>query len=90
MKNVIDLMEKFVKGLDKDVIKLLKQNYAPHSLMDMFKLSKNYRDTFDNYIIDMRSLICNEEKNFMKCLALEKKFDELLASPEFVTYRNTL
>ena len=90
MKNVIDLMEKFVKGLDKDVIKLLKQNYAPHSLMDMFKLSKNYRGTFDNYIIDMRSLVCNEEKNFMKCLALEKKFDELLASPEFVTYRNTL
>lgn len=90
VKNVVDLMEKFVKTLDKDVIKLLKTNYAPHALLDLFKLSKNYRETFDNYMTDMRSLVCNEEKNFMKCLALEKKFDELFASPEFVSYRNTL
>ena len=91
IKNVIDVTEKFIKdNLDAKTIKVLKGAFRPASVMDVFKLSKNYRATFDNYMTDFKSLVCNEETNFIKALNVSKKFDELLASPEFQVYKNTL
>ena len=91
IKNVIGVTEKFIKdSLDAKTIKVLKGAFRPASVMDVFKLSKNYRATFDNYMTDFKSLVCNEETNFIKALNVSKKFDELLASPEFQVYKNTL
>ena len=91
VKNVIGVTEKFIKdNLDAKTIKVLKGAFRPASVMDVFKLSKNYRATFDNYMADFKSLVCNEETNFIKALNVSKKFDELLASPEFQVYKNTL
>lgn len=91
IKNVIGVTEKFIKdNLDAKTIKVLKGAFRPASVMDVFKLSKNYRTTFDNYMTDFKSLVCNEETNFIKALNVSKKFDELLASPEFQVYKNTL
>lgn len=91
IKNVIGVAEKFIKdNLDAKTIKVLKGAFRPASVMDVFKLSKNYRATFDNYMTDFKSLVCNEETNFIKALNVSKKFDELLASPEFQVYKNTL
>lgn len=91
IKNVIGVTEKFIKdNLDAKTIKVLKGAFRPASVMDVFKLSKNYRATFDNYMADFKSLVCNEETNFIKALSVSKKFDELLASPEFQVYKNTL
>lgn len=91
VKNVIGVTEKFIKdNLDTKTIKVLKGAFRPASVMDVFKLSKNYRATFDNYMADFKSLVCNEETNFIKALNVSKKFDELLASPEFQVYKNTL
>ena len=91
IKNVIGVTEKFIKdNLDAKTIKVLKGAFRPASVMDVFKLCKNYRATFDNYMTDFKSLVCNEETNFIKALNVSKKFDELLASPEFQVYKNTL
>ena len=91
IKNVIGVTEKFIKdNLDAKTIKVLKGAFRPASVMDVFKLSKNYRTTFDNYMADFKSLVCNEETNFIKALNVSKKFDELLASPEYQVYKNTL
>lgn len=91
IKNVIGVTEKFIKdNLDAKTIKVLNGAFRPASVMDVFKLSKNYRATFDNYMTDFKSLVCNEETNFIKALNVSKKFDELLASPEFQVYKNTL
>lgn len=91
IKNVIGVTEKFIKdNLDAKTIKVLKGAFRPASVMDVFKLSKNYRATFDNYMTDFKSLVCNEETNFIKALNVSKKFDELLSSPEFQVYKNTL
>lgn len=91
IKNVIGVTEKFIKdNLDAKTIKVLKGAFRPASVMDVFKLSKNYRATFDNYMTDIKSLVCNEETNFIKALNVSKKFDELLASPEYQVYKNTL
>ena len=91
IKNVIGVTEKFIKdNLDAKTIKVLRGAFRPASVMDVFKLSKNYRATFDNYMTDFKSLVCNEETNFIKALNVSKKFDELLASPEFQVYKNTL
>ena len=91
IKNVIGVTEKFIKdNLDAKTIKVLKGAFRPASVMDVFKLSKNYRATFDNYMADFKSLVCNEETNFIKALNVSKKFDELLASPEYQVYKNTL
>lgn len=91
IKNVIGVTEKFIKdNLDAKTIKVLKGAFRPASVMDVFKLSKNYRATFDNYMADIKSLVCNEETNFIKALNVSKKFDELLSSPEYQVYKNTL
>jgi hypothetical protein len=91
IKNVIGVTEKFIKdNLDANTIKVLKNAYRPASVMDVFKLSKNYKATFDNYMADLKSIVCNEETNFMKAINISKKFDELLSSPEYQLYKNTL
>lgn len=91
IKNVISVTEKFIKdNLDPKTIKVLKGQFRPASVMDVFKLSKNYKATFDNYFADFKTVISNEETNFTKCLLLDKKFDELFNSPEYQLYRNTL
>lgn len=90
IKNVVDVTEKFIKALNKDTIKFLKNQCSPAAVMEMFKLSKNYRNTFDDYLVLFHDVICNEEKNFMKCLELDKKLAELYSSPEYQAYRNTL
>ena len=91
VKNVIGVTEKFIKdNLDAKTIKVLKGAFRPASVMDVFKLSKNYKATFDNYMTDFKSHVCNEETNFIKALNVSKKFDELLASPEYQAYKNTL
>lgn len=91
IKNVIGVTEKFIKdNLDANTIKVLKNAYRPASVMDVFKLSKNYKATFDNYIADLKSIVCNEETNFIKAINISKKFDELLSSPEYQLYKNTL
>jgi len=90
VKNVVDVTEKFIKTLNKDTIKFLKNQCSPAAVMEMFKLSKNYRTTFDGYMVLFHDIICNEEKNFMKCLELDKKLAELYNSPEYQAYKNTL
>ena len=91
IKNVISVTEKFIKdNLDAKTIKVLKGAFRPASVMDVFKLSKNYKATFDNYMADFKSVICNEETNFIKAINTSKKFDELLTSPEYQIYKNTL
>lgn len=91
IKNVISVTEKFIKdNLDVKTIKVLKNAFRPASVMDVFKLSKNYKATFDNYMTDFKSVICNEETNFIKAINTSKKFDELLTSPEYQIYKNTL
>ena len=91
IKNVINVTEKFIKdNLDTNTIKVLKGAFRPASVMDVFKLSKNYKATFDNYMADFKSVICNEETNFIKAINTSKKFDELLTSPEYQIYKNTL
>ena len=91
IKNVIGVTEKFIKdNLDANTIKVLKNAYRPASVMDVFKLSKNYKATFDNYMADLKSIVCNEETNFMKAINISKKFDELLSTPEYQLYKNTL
>lgn len=90
LKNAVDAVEKFIHTLSKNTVKLLKDSFKPYAMMDLFKLSKNYKATFDNYILDFKNIICNEETNFIKCMELNKKIDTLYNSPELITYRNTL
>mgnify|MGYP003289722939 CR=1 FL=1 len=90
LKNAVDKVEKFIKTLSNKAVKELKQSNKPYAVMDMFKLSKNYKDTFDKYFAEYKSIICNTETNFIKCMELDKKFNELFDSPELVAYRNTL
>lgn len=91
VKNAVDRMERFVKEvLGKNAVQELKCSFKPYAVMDMFKLSRNYRDTFDRYFTDFASIVCNLESNFTKCMELDGKFKELMASPEIQAYRNTL
>lgn len=91
IKNAVDVTEKFIKdNLGANTIKVLKNSFRPASVMDAFKLSKNYKTTFDHYFADFTAIMCNEESNFIKCIELDKKIKELYNSPEYQIYRNTL
>lgn len=90
LKNAVDIVEKFIKTLPNKAVKDLKEYTKPYTVMDMFKLSKNYKDTFDKYFVEFKSVVCNAETNFIKCMELDKKFNELYNSPEFLAYKNTL
>lgn len=90
VKNVVNKTEKFVKTLSKQTVKILENNFKPYAVLDMFKYSTNYKATFDNYLKDFKTLICNEETNFTKCMQLDREISELYNSPEYQIYRNTL
>ena len=90
IKNAINITEKFIKTLDKNQVKQLTGYIRPYVVMDIFKLSKNYKDTFSKFFADFKSLLCLNETNFTKCMELDKKFDELYNSPEYQIYKNTL
>lgn len=90
LKNAVDIVEKFIKTLPAKTVKELKSNFKPYAVMDMFKLSKNYKSTLDKYFCEFKSIICVNESNFIKCMELDKKFNELLNSPELIAYKNTL
>lgn len=90
VKNAINKTEKFVKTLNKQTIKDLENSFKPYTIMDMFKFSSNYKATFENYLKEFKTLICNNESNFMKCMKLDKEISELFNSPEYTIYRNIL
>ena len=54
LKNAVDKVEKFIKTLSNKAVKELKQSNKPYAVMDMFKLSKNYKDTFDKYFAEYK------------------------------------
>lgn len=90
VKNIVDKTEKFVKTLSKQTIKDLESSFKPYTIMDMFKISNNYKVTFDNYLNDFKNIICNNEKNFINCMKLDKEINELFNSPEYTIYKNIL
>lgn len=91
LKAAITATEKFIKdALDKGAVKALVSGFTPYAIMDMFKLSKNKKDTFIKFFQDFKQVACTSSNNFSRCLKIDKKFDELLASPEYMLYMSTL
>ena len=90
VKNAVDKAEKFVKDLNDDTVKVLRNNFRPYAAMDLFKRSTNYKATFDTYLEDIKCVACQEEKNFMKCMDMDRKLAELYNSTEFQIFKNTL
>lgn len=91
LKAAITATEKFIKDvLDKGAIKVLVTDFTPYAVMDMFKLSKNKKDTFFKFFQDFKQAACTSSNNFSRCLKIDRKFDELLASPEYQLYMSTL
>lgn len=90
LKAAVDTVERYIKTLTPATIKQLKKEFKSAAVLDMFKLSKNYKTTFDEYYRDFRDIITNNTTSFLKCVELTKKFDEMYNSPEMLTFRNTL
>lgn len=90
VKNAINVTEKFLRKLNKNTLKYLKTAFKPYAVMDMFKMSRNFKVTFDTYFNDFKTIICNNESNFIKCMELDKQLTELYNSPEYQIYKNTL
>jgi hypothetical protein len=91
LKAAITATEKFIKdNLSKDAVKVLVDMVKPVTVMDMFKLSKNYKDTFATFFYDYKTQACNSVKSFTRCLELDRKFMELYNSPEYQVYKSTL
>lgn len=91
LKAVITATEKFIKDvLDKSALKALVSDFTPYAIMDMFKLTKNRKDTFLKFFQDFKQAACTSSNNFSRCLKIDRKFDELLASPEYQLYMSTL
>ena len=91
LKAAITAAEKFIKDvLDKTALKMLVSDFTPYAVMDMFKLSKNKKETFLKFYQDFKQVACSSSNNFSRCLKIDKKFDELLASPELQLYMSTL
>ena len=91
LKAAIDVTEKFIKDvLDKSALNSLVSSMQPFAVMDLFKLSKNKKETFLKFFQDYRQIACTSSNNFGRCLKIDKNFDELLASPEYQLYLSTL
>lgn len=90
IKNAVDITEKFIKTLPLKTIKLLKESFKPYSTSEMFKLSNNSKNVFDDYFKQFMEIICNNESNFIKCMNLNEQMAKLYNSPEYQIYRNTL
>lgn len=91
LKSVITATEKFIKdNLSKDMVKNLTNTVRPATVMDVFKLSKNYKETFATFFCEYKTAVTGITASFSKCIELDKKFDELYNSPEYQIYKNTL
>lgn len=91
LKAAIDITEKFIKdNISASAIKELNLVYKPYTVMDMFKYSRNFKDTFSKFFQEFKIIVCNDVKSFTKALELDKKFNELYNSPEYQLYKNTL
>jgi hypothetical protein len=91
LKAAIDITEKFIKdNISASAIKELNLAYKPYTVMDVFKYSKNFKDSFSKFFQEFKTIVCNEVKSFTKALELDKKFNELYNSPEYQLYKNTL
>lgn len=91
LKAAIDITEKFIKdNISASAIKELNLVYKPYTVMDMFKYSRNFKDTFSKFFQEFKIIVCNDVKSFTKALELDKKFNELYNSPEYQIYKNTL
>lgn len=91
LKSVITATEKFIKdNLSKDMVKNLVNTIRPATVMDVFKLSKNYKETFATFFCEYKAAVTGITTSFSKCIELDKKFDELYNSPEYQIYKNTL
>lgn len=91
LKSVITVTEKFIKdNLSKDMVKNLTNSIRPATVIDVFKLSKNYKETFATFFYEFKSAVTAVSVSFSKCIELDKKFDALYNSPEYQIYKNTL
>lgn len=91
LKAAITVTEKFIKeNLSKDMIKNLTNSIRPATVIDVFKLSKNYKETFATFFCEFKSAVTAVSTSFSKCIELDKKFDTLYNSPEYQIYKNTL
>ena len=91
LKAAIDITEKFIKdNITAAALKELTGTYSPNTVMDMFKYSNNYKDTFSKFFGEFKTIVCNGVKSFTQALNLDRKFNELYNSPEYQVYKSTL
>ena len=91
LKAAITATEKFIReNLNKEAVKLLTGMISPVTVIDMFKLSTNYKNTFATFFCDFKKVACGTLQSFSKCVELDRKFDELYRSPEYLSYLSTL
>ena len=62
----------------------------PFPIMDLFKMSNNYKVLFANYFSDFKKVVCNSTDSFTKALELDAKLDELYNSPEYEVFKNNI
>ena len=90
LQKAIDATEKVIKELPKKGLDELGKEYKPYPIIDMFKMSNNYKVLFANYFTEFKSLVCNSESSFTKALELDAKLTELYNSPEYEVFKNNI
>lgn len=90
LKNAIDVTLKVSKDLPKKGLEKLKEDAKPFPIMDLFKMSNNYKVLFANYFDDFRKIVCNETETFTKALELDEKLTQLYNSPEYEIFKNNI
>ena len=89
LKNAIKVTEKVMKDVPKKGLEELKE-VKPFPIMDLFKMSNNYKVLFANYFSDFKKVVCNSTDSFTKALELDAKLDELYNSPEYEVFKNNI
>ena len=89
LKNAIKVTEKAMKDVPKKGLEELKE-VKPFPIMDLFKMSNNYKVLFANYFSDFKKVVCNSTDSFTKALELDAKLDELYNSPEYEVFKNNI
>ena len=89
LKNAIKVTEKAMKDVPKKGLEELKE-VKPFPVMDLFKMSNNYKVLFANYFSDFKKVVCNSTDSFTKALELDGKLDELYNSPEYEVFKNNI